>query len=125
MDCAEPSASFSSEIKDFSDDDPNKVWLKLFREVGDKSGMTFEPAQRLKEWMEQAGFVNVQQKIIQVPVGQWPKDEKRKELGMWNQFRLDKGMRDMTERRMRKFMGVSIYPLNVLRLLVLRAASAD
>ncbi|KAM3071775.1 hypothetical protein ACMFMG_009636 [Clarireedia jacksonii] len=110
MDCAEPDLNFRSEIMEFRDDDPHKVWVKLFREVSDKSGMTFEPARELKRWMEEAGFVDVRERVVDVPVGQWPKDEKRRILGMWNQFRLDKGMRDFTERRMRNFMGVSFDP---------------
>jgi hypothetical protein len=112
MDCAEPDINCFSEIMEPRDDDPNVVWARLFREVSEKSGMTFEPAKELKRWMEEAGFVNVREKVVTVPVGHWPTDEKSKLLGLWNRERLDKGMRDFTERRMRNFMGVSIGPVS-------------
>ncbi|PQE05964.1 hypothetical protein CJF30_00004917 [Rutstroemia sp. NJR-2017a BBW] len=105
MDCTEPDVNCFSEIMEPRDDDPQIVWVRLFREVSEKSGMTFEPAKELKRWMEEAGFVNVREKVVTVPVGEWPTDEKRRFLGLSNQLRLDKGMRDFTERRMRNFMG--------------------
>jgi hypothetical protein len=108
MDCTEPDINCPSEI--MGGDDPNIEWVKLFREVSEKSGMTFEPAKELKRWMEEAGFVDVRERVVTVPVGEWPTDEKSKNLGLWNRFRLDKGMGDFTERRMRNFMGVSIGP---------------
>jgi hypothetical protein len=42
-----------------------------------------------------------------VAVGKWPKDKQQKELGAWNQLRLDTGLRDFTERRMRNVLNVS------------------
>ena len=57
--------------------------------------------------MEEAGFVNVVEKAIRTAVGKWPKDKNQKELGAWNQLRLDTGLRDFIERRMRKVLNVS------------------
>jgi hypothetical protein len=124
MDCTEPDINCFSEIMEPRDDDPQIVWVRLFREVSEKSGMTFEPAKELKRWMEEAGFVNVREKVVTVPVGEWPTDEKRRFLGLSNQLRLDKGMRDFTERRMRNFMGVSIGPVST-RIEYKRSPCAD
>ncbi|CZR52761.1 uncharacterized protein PAC_02638 [Phialocephala subalpina] len=85
-------------------DHPFAMWPALFAQVGEKTGMTFDVAPRLKEWMEHAGFVNVEGKILRAAVGKWPKDARHKELGLWNQMRLDLGLRDFTERRMRNVM---------------------
>ncbi|KAF8851800.1 S-adenosyl-L-methionine-dependent methyltransferase [Acephala macrosclerotiorum] len=114
IDCAEPDIHVTSDHVQLPDDDPNKEWVKLFREVGERSGMTFEPATRLKGWLEEVGFVNVTEKIYRVPVGTWPQDPKQRTLGLWNQARLSKGMRDFTERRMRNFMGWNDIEINVL-----------
>jgi hypothetical protein len=51
--------------------------------------------------MEEAGFVNVVEKRTQVAIGKWPKDEKQKELGAWNLLRIDTGLRDFAERRLK------------------------
>lgn len=83
------------------------MWPALFTQVGEKTGMTFDVAPRLKEWMEEAGFINVEEEIVRAAVGKWPKDAKHKELGIWSQMRLDLGLRDFTERRMRNVMNVS------------------
>jgi hypothetical protein len=106
MDCAEPDIHVTSDYVQMPEDDPYKQWGTLFHEVSVKSGMTFEPANQLKGWLEEAGFVNVTEKVFHVPVGTWPQDPKQRNLGLWNQVRLSKGMRDFTERRMRTFMGV-------------------
>ncbi|PMD45988.1 hypothetical protein L207DRAFT_540708 [Hyaloscypha variabilis F] len=38
-----------------------------------------------KQWMIDAGFVDVQEKVCRIPVGQWAKDKKMKEQGMYAQ----------------------------------------
>ncbi|CZR66314.1 related to TAM domain methyltransferase [Phialocephala subalpina] len=114
IDCAEPDIHVTSDHVQLPDDDPNQQWVKLFREVSVRSGMTFEPATQLKGWLEDVGFVNVTEKIYRVPVGIWPQDPKQRTLGLWNQARLSKGMRDFTERRMRNFMGWNDDEIDVL-----------
>lgn len=106
VDCAEPDIHVTSAYVELPPDDPFKQWATLFREVSARSNMTFEPAASLKGWMEEAGFVNVTERIYPVPVGTWAQDSRQKMLGLWNQVRLSKGMRDFTERRMRNYMGV-------------------
>jgi hypothetical protein len=106
IDCAEPDIHVTSDYVKLPPDSPYKQWGLLFHEVSDKSGMTFEPATRLKGWLEDAGFVNVTEKVYRVAIGTWPQDAKQRKLGLWNQARLSKGMRDFTERRMRNYMGV-------------------
>jgi hypothetical protein len=83
------------------------MWPTFFNEIGQKTGITFDVAPNMKKWMEEAGFVNVAEKIISVAVGKWPKAKKQKELGLWNQLRVDAGLRDFTERRMRSVLNVS------------------
>ena len=51
--------------------------------------------------MEEAGFVNIVERKTNVPVGSWPKDKRWKELGAWNQLRIDTGLRDFAERRLK------------------------
>jgi SAM-dependent methyltransferase len=41
-----------------------------------------------KHWMEEVGFVNVQEKIYRWPVNTWPRDPHLKKLGFWYQHDL-------------------------------------
>lgn len=51
--------------------------------------------------------MNVVQTVTQVAIGKWPKDKRQKELGAWNQARMDAGLRDFAERRLKTVMNVS------------------
>jgi hypothetical protein len=107
IDHTEPSIYIESIHSPLQKDHPFVMWPTLFNEIGQKTGVTFDVAPNMKKWMEEAGFVKVSEKIHRVAVGKWPKDKQQKELGAWNQLRLDTGLRDFTERRMRNVLNVS------------------
>jgi hypothetical protein len=107
VDSTEPSIYLQSIHRPLEADHPFVLWPALFNQIGEKTGLTFDVAGNMKKWMEEAGFVNVVEKPVRIAVGKWPKDKKQKELGLWNQLRLDAGLRDFTERRMRSVMKVS------------------
>lgn len=50
---------------------------------GASFGRDFRVANKYKAWMIEAGFVNVVEKIVLVPVNGWPVDRKDKLLGNW------------------------------------------
>lgn len=83
------------------------MWWNLFAVVDKKTGLAFDIATSLKGWMEEAGFVNIHENILRSAIGKWPKDKRQKELGAWNQLRLDMGLRDFAERRLKTVMNVS------------------
>ncbi|KAL4731991.1 hypothetical protein ACLX1H_000994 [Fusarium chlamydosporum] len=72
-----------------SDDDSVKPgsaiaeWGKFFHEGGKKLGRIFSPLpDNLQEkGLKAAGFVDIQSKTIKVPVGDWPQEERLKEIG--------------------------------------------
>jgi hypothetical protein len=86
---------------------PWELWYNVFAEVDKKTGLAFNIAPQLKGWMEEAGFVNIVETISKCAIGMWPKDKKQKELGAWNQLRIDMGMRDFGERRLKTVLNVS------------------
>lgn len=51
-------------------------------EACEKIGRTMDPAPSMKDWVQDAGFVNVKQEVFKLPVGGWPKDPRFKEIGM-------------------------------------------
>jgi hypothetical protein len=47
-------------------------------------GYDLDLPERLPEILKKAGFVNVQEEVVRVPVGTWPRDEKRRYFGILN-----------------------------------------
>ncbi|KAF5253561.1 hypothetical protein FANTH_1633 [Fusarium anthophilum] len=73
---------------DFKSDDNTKeraknalLWMKTMVEGSSKFGKPLNVAPAWKKEMEDAGFVDVEQKILKVPIGSWPRDPKLKEIG--------------------------------------------
>ena len=47
-----------------------------------------KPGLRLRQLAEETGFQGIEERIIKLPIGPWPKDPKLKEVGMINQIQL-------------------------------------
>lgn len=68
------------DLHNVSPDDsipPGNATLGMYKYViegCDKMGRTCCPGPRFKEWLEEAGFVNVHVEVFRLPVGPWPKD---------------------------------------------------
>ncbi|KAH6988678.1 S-adenosyl-L-methionine-dependent methyltransferase [Ilyonectria destructans] len=69
-------------------------WREAFASISEKTGQTFEVIDDDKwvKWMDEAGFRNIQTKIIKTPVGGWPADKKWKEVGQFNRLALETGL---------------------------------
>jgi hypothetical protein len=72
-------------------------WGKVFSEGGKKFGRTFRVIQddvQIKG-MEKAGFVDIVVKDYMCPIGDWPRDPKQKEIGMFSKLVLDTDLAGM------------------------------
>ncbi|KAF4966875.1 hypothetical protein FSARC_5488 [Fusarium sarcochroum] len=68
-------------------------WAKVFNEVGEKIGRTFDFSDRkLEKLAEAAGFSEINFQTHKIPVGQWPKDKKKKELGAFVGLSFSQGL---------------------------------
>lgn len=65
---------------------------QLLLEAFGKIGHEPNPGAYLKNWMIDAGFKSVTEKIIAVPLGPWPKEKKLKEIGAWNLLQCREGL---------------------------------
>jgi hypothetical protein len=63
-----------SEDGSASEDNMFFKFCQIFNRACDKMGRTGSPGQHLKGWVEEAGFKNVQHKMLKVPLGPWPED---------------------------------------------------
>ncbi|RPA85607.1 S-adenosyl-L-methionine-dependent methyltransferase [Ascobolus immersus RN42] len=55
---------------------------ELLTEAGKRLGQRFDVVAEIKEYMKQAGFVDVREHRYKLPIGKWPKDTRMKELGV-------------------------------------------
>lgn len=63
-------------------------WCRLGIEASERAGRPFGITDKLKGWMEDALFVNMEENIFKVPIGSWPKDPKMKNIGRYNLLNL-------------------------------------
>jgi len=77
-------------------DNPLALMMDGLTAACEKVGRTFHPAISLKSWVEEAGFVDVEQRSVRVPIGSWPKDKKLKEIGVWTSASLSEGFEALT-----------------------------
>ena len=54
--------------------------------------------------MHEAGFVNITEKQIAIPINSWPKDEKLKEIGRWQHVNLLHGLQGFTVKLFVQFL---------------------
>ena len=72
-------------------DHPLGIFSRLFSEAAKANGME-GIAPKLKGWLKDAGFVNVQVKIHKPAVGRWPTDKKEKDIDALNLLLLETGL---------------------------------
>lgn len=65
----------------FPQDGASVRWATLFQEAATKFGQSVPELGQYKKWLEEAGFVDVQERILKRPTNDWPKDPRMKEIG--------------------------------------------
>ncbi|OQV09648.1 Methyltransferase domain-containing protein [Cladophialophora immunda] len=71
-------------------------WGAKFFEASIQFGTDARSPQHLKRLMEEAGFVDVQEHILKLPVGSWPKDQRLKEVGLFETVNMTEGIQGLT-----------------------------
>jgi hypothetical protein len=59
-----------------TDDHSFKQLHTYFQAACSQSGRCASPGPRLPAWLKDAGFVNIHHRVIKLPYGLWPKDER-------------------------------------------------
>jgi len=95
-----------------------RVWGDLFIEAGKKTGRSFDIARghQIKEKMEAAGFVDVVEKKMKIPCGQWPKDSRSKHIGALVQFSIEESLDGLVA-----YLGTQVLDWSVEEVTVLTA----
>jgi hypothetical protein len=75
-------------------------------ELGRKRGKEFDIWKQVKDGMERAGFVDVVETRMKWPMGCWSSDKRMRELGRWNQLRVEQGIEGFAMRMLTNVAGV-------------------
>lgn len=88
-----------------SPDSDMMKWCQLNWEATEKMGVEAKPGPQLKKWFEQAGFPDVHEQIVRIPIGAWPKDRMLKEIGYLNLEQLLLGLEGFVMRLFTQGLG--------------------
>ncbi|PKS12980.1 hypothetical protein jhhlp_000321 [Lomentospora prolificans] len=75
-------------------------WPELFVDIGKKFGVSFHASEEARAAISDAGFVNVTERVIKVPLGPWPRDPKLKVWGQWYRYSCLEGLEGFALRSM-------------------------
>ena len=63
---------------------PFQDWIHLAVSSADRLDRSITFASKMATWMREAGFVDVEERVIKIPINPWPRDQKFKQIGAWN-----------------------------------------
>jgi hypothetical protein len=81
-----------SDDGSITDDHIMAQWSKVFLEAGEKMGRTFRIFNYAKEYISNAGFVDIKETKYKLPIGGWSSDPKMKNLGRYNLLQFTQGV---------------------------------
>ncbi|OAP58043.1 hypothetical protein AYL99_07133 [Fonsecaea erecta] len=86
---------------------------ELYVEAGERNGKTFRILDLQKDYVQQAGLINVTERRYKMALGPWPKDEKQKEIGRWHLFEADRGLEGWTLALFTRVLGWTLEEVQV------------
>ena len=89
-------------------------WGSLIAQAGQILGKDFGVGYHTKEFMEEAGFINVVEKKFKLPIGKWPADPRMKELGIWYRAYFEDGMEGYAMALLTRVLGVRSRRISIL-----------
>lgn len=79
-------------------------------EAAEKFGKLAHIAHRTKTWMIEAGFEDVHEKVIKLPLGPWAKDPNVKEIGKYALLSALTGLEGFTMALFTRILGYVLVP---------------
>ena len=77
---------------------PIHDWVDLNEQAGKAMDppRPFRIAHKLAHWMKETGYVDVEERIIKIPMNQWPRDPRLKNVGSWTELVWAEGLAGFT-----------------------------
>ncbi|EGZ67772.1 S-adenosyl-L-methionine-dependent methyltransferase, partial [Neurospora tetrasperma FGSC 2509] len=82
-------------------------WSRMYIEGGQRLGRDMLAPRRYKQWMEEAGFINVVEEKLVIPGNPWPKGKEQKVTGVWQMTNFLEGLHAMSMTIFTKGLGMS------------------
>lgn len=83
---------FCSDDGSLKEDSALSTWGRTFFEASTAFGTPASSPRYLKGWMLEAGFVDVEEHILKLPVGVWPKNKRFKNIGLFEMVNMEEGL---------------------------------
>jgi SAM-dependent methyltransferase len=103
-----------SEDGSLEPDNPLVQLVDCVQDACDRIGRTANPAPSFTRWAQEAGFAKVEEKRFKLPVGDWPKDPRFKEIGAFLAVNISEGVEAFTAVLLRDVLGWSQEEVEVL-----------
>lgn len=97
-------------------------WSKSISEAADAFGTSLNSTIQIKEMMEQAGFADVEEHVVKLPIGPWPKNKQLKTVGAFELVNMVDGIEGLTMRLFSKALGMPVDEIQVLLMNVRKEA---
>ncbi len=104
---AEINPVLESDDNSIGPDDVFHHCSRLAVESTERFGKKIAITPLLKQMITDAGFVDVVEKKYKWPIGEWPVDQRLKDIGRWNAHHWIEGIDSWTMRLLTQQMGVS------------------
>lgn len=85
--------------------------------MGEKLGVSWHAAEEAYPAIKEAGFVNVTERVVKVPLGPWAKDKRLKVWGEWFQYYALEGLEGFIIRGATDVLGVRSFSRHLPTLL--------
>jgi len=99
---------------------PFLEWSRYIDDAAEQTGRPLRIANKLKGWYEAAGFVDVQEKMLKIPMNPWPKDRHLKNLGRMQEQNIVSGLGGLSMAYFSRVLGwskneIEVYLVDVRR----------
>ncbi|EXM17997.1 hypothetical protein RAB80_010118 [Fusarium oxysporum f. sp. vasinfectum] len=111
-----------SEDKSLRSDNALVQLMEGLMKACENIGRTFDPAPSLQKWAKEAGFTQVTEQRVRLPVGRWPKDKRLRDIGTLMAANFYKGVQRFTAKTFRDILGWSEDEVEILNASVMRAS---
>jgi len=82
-------------------------WQEYVLDATDRSGKSLRYERRTGQFLRDAGFVDIQEVVLKLPMSPWPADRYLKDVGRWFNLGFQEGLEAITLGPMTRVMGWS------------------
>lgn len=97
-------------------------WCQSFVDASETFGTPLSDTPRIKGLMEATGFVDVEEHVVKLPIGPWPRNKQLKKVGAFELINFVHGIEGLTMRIFSKGLGMSVEEIQLLLMEVRKEA---